>query len=327
MKRISEDIKNKKWEKVYLLYGEEDYVKNAYRDKLVQSLVKPEDTMNLTRFEGQGCDEQEIIAQAETMPFFAPRRVILAEDSGLFKKKAEDLADYMKNLPDYLVLVFVESDVDKRSRLYKAVKKYGHAAEFVRQTEDVLHRWFLARLKKENKKIRREDVGLFFQMTGDDMSTISNETEKLLCYTMGRDEITGEDIRAICTQRVQNRVFDMVRAVSTHRQREALDLYYDLLALKEPPMRILYLLAQEFNRLYQIRALLADGEPDDVIIKKAGIPSFALRKYMPVCKSYTESELREAVADFVRTETDVKTGRLKDELSVEMMIVKYSAVK
>ena len=277
MKRISEDIKNKKWEKVYLLYGEEDYVKNAYRDKLVQSLVKPEDTMNLTRFEGQGCDEQEIIAQAETMPFFAPRRVILAEDSGLFKRKAEDLADYMKNLPDYLVLVFVESDVDKRSRLYKAVKKYGHAAEFVRQTEDVLHRWFLARLKKENKKIRREDVGLFFQMTGDDMSTISNETEKLLCYTMGRDEITGEDIRAICTQRVQNRVFDMVRAVSTHRQREALDLYYDLLALKEPPMRILYLLAQEFNRLYQIRALLADGEPDDVIIKKAGIPSFALR--------------------------------------------------
>jgi DNA polymerase-3 subunit delta len=325
MKQISEDIKNQEWEKVYLLYGEEDYVKNAYRDRLVNALVKPEDTMNLTRFEGQGCDEQEIIAQAETLPFFAARRVILVEDGGLFKRKADELADYMKNLPDYLVMIFVESDVDKRSRLYKAVKKYGHVAEFVRQSEDVLSRWFLARLKKENKKIRREDVELFFQMTGDDMSAISNETEKLLCYTMGRDVITGEDIRTICTQRVQNRVFDMIRAVSTHHQREALDLYYDLLALKEPPMRILYLLAQEFNRLYQICALLADGESNDTIIKKAGIPPFALRKYIPICKSYTEADLKEAVADFVRTETDVKTGRLKDELSVEMMIVKYSA--
>ena len=325
MKRISEDIKNREWEKVYLLYGEEDYVKNAYRDRLVQSLVSPEDTMNLTRFEGQDCDEQAIIAQAETLPLFAPRRVILVQDSGLFRRKSDELADYMKTLPDYLVMIFVESDADKRGRLYKAVKKYGPTAEFVRQPEEVLRRWFLGRLKSENKKIRREDVELFFQMTGDDMSNISNETEKLLCYTMGRDVITGDDIRAICTWRVQNRVFDMIRAVSSHRQREALDLYYDLLALKEPPMRILYLLAQEFNRLYQIRCLLSEGEPDDGIIKKAGIPPFALRKYIPVCRNYTVEELKEAVGDFVQTETDVKTGRLKDEFSIEMMIVKYSA--
>ena len=324
MKRIIEDIKKKEWAPVYLLYGEENYVRNAYRDRLVESLIDPADSMNLNRFEGQDCDERAIIAQAETLPLFAPRRVILVQDSGLFKRRADELADYMKQLPEYLVMIFVESDADKRSRLYKAVQKYGHAAEFVRQSPEVLRRWFLARLKRENKKIRREDVELFFQMTGDDMSNISSETEKLLCYTMGRDVITGDDIRAICTQRVQNRVFDMIRAVSSHRQKEALDLYYDLLALKEPPMRILYLLAQEFNRLYQIKCLLADGKQNDEIIKKTGIPPFALRRYIPICRSYTEHQLRDAVEDFVRTETDVKTGRLKDELSVELMIVKYS---
>lgn len=325
MKRINEDIKNKDWAKVYLLYGEEDYVRNAYRDRLVQSLVRTDDTMNLSRFEGQDCSEEEIISQAETLPLFAEHRVILVQDSGFFKRKADLLADYMKELPDYLVMIFVETEVSKKSRLYKAVKKYGHESEFVRQSEDVLRRWFLGRLKKENKKIRREDVDLFFQMTGDDMNNISQETEKLLCYTMGRDVITGDDIRAICTQRIQNRIFEMIRAVSSHRQKDALRMYYDLLALKEPPMRILYLLAQEFNRLYQVKCFLEDGKSSGEIAKRAGIPPFAVRKYIPLCRSYTERQLQDAVADFVQTETDVKTGKLKDELSVELMIVKYSA--
>lgn len=84
---------------------------------------------------------KELIDLCETMPFFADRRVVLLEDTGFFKNKCDELADYMKELPDYLCLIFVENEVDKRNRMYKAVKAAGRIGEFVQQDEKTLMRW------------------------------------------------------------------------------------------------------------------------------------------------------------------------------------------
>ena len=55
---------------------------------------------------------------------FADRRLILMEDSGWFKggPGADEMCAYIENIPDTTCLLFVETEVDKRSRMYKAVK-------------------------------------------------------------------------------------------------------------------------------------------------------------------------------------------------------------
>lgn len=116
-------------------------------------------------------------------------------------------------------------------------------------------RWVLGILKREGKQITQRDMERFLSKTGTDMSNIEKELEKLLCYTMDRSVITGEDIDAVCTTQINNRIFAMVQAVAEQNQKKALDLYYDLLALKEPPMRILFLLARQFNLLLQVKEL------------------------------------------------------------------------
>ena len=45
----------------------------------------------------------------------------------------------------------------------------------------------------------------------------------------------------------------MVDAVAVGDKKKALDYYYDLLALKEPPMRILYLLTRQFKLLLEVK--------------------------------------------------------------------------
>ena len=135
-------------------------------------------------------------------------------------------------------MVFVENEVDKRSRMFKAVKKYGRVVEFVKQDSQTLIRWVLSMMKREGKKITQGDMELFLTKTGTDMGNIEKELEKLLCYTMGRDVITSEDIEAVCTTQITNHIFDMIKAVTEKRQKRALDLYYDLLSLKEPPMTV-----------------------------------------------------------------------------------------
>ncbi len=324
MKTIREDIKSGNFKKIYLLYGEEGYLKNQYRDLLIQALVPDGDTMNFTRYSGKDTDEHEILSQAETLPFFADRRVILVENSGFFRRKSERLEEYINQLPEYLVMVFVEDDIDKRNRLYKLIQKKGHAAEFAAQTEETLTRWVLTRMTREGRKITRKDMRHFLDMTGTDMANIDSELEKLLCYTMGRDVITSEDIDAVCAPQITNQIFDMIRAVTEHQQKKALDYYYDLLALKEAPMRILYLLARQYNQLLQVKTLAADGMPNREIAPKVGMPPFAVSRALGLCRNYTIPQLEAIVREFVQAEEDVKTGRLDDKLSVEMMIVKWS---
>lgn len=325
MKMLAEDIKNGSFKSSYLLYGEEAYLRTQYKNRLKNALADPSDTMNFSRFEGKGIDPAEIISLAETLPFFAERRLILIEDSGFFKNKCDELADYLPNMPDTTCLLFVETEVDKRNRLYKAVQKYGRVTEFQLQDERTLMKWILGTLKKENKKITESTLQLFLERTGSDMENIHMELEKLLSYTIGREVITSEDVEKICTMQTTGQIFEMIRAIAEKKQRLALDLYYDLLALKEPPMRILFLIARQFNQLLLVKSLTAKGMDRASVASKAQVAPFIAGRLMTQAKSFTMQQLRNAVQDCVDAEEAVKTGRMTDVLSVEILIVKYSA--
>lgn len=155
MKMLMEDIKNRQFKNAYLLTGEEVYLRDQYKKRLRNALLDPEDTMNAASFEGKGIDPGAVIDLAETMPFFAERRVILIQDSGFMKHACPELADYIPKIPDSTCLIFTESEVDKRGRLYKAIKKSGRVAEFKRQDERTLMRWILGILKKKAEISRR----------------------------------------------------------------------------------------------------------------------------------------------------------------------------
>ena len=258
------------------------------------------------------------------MPFFADRRVIFLEDTGFFKGQCQELPEYLGELPDYLCMVFVESEIDKRSRMYKAVKKYGRIVEFGQQDSNTLMRWVLGILNREGRKITRNDMELFLTKTGTDMGNIEREVEKLICYTMGREVITREDIEAVCTTQISNHIFDMIRAVTEKNQKKALELYYDLLSLKEPPMRILFLLARQFNLIMQVKELSAAGHDQNSIAKKTGLQPFVVRNYAAYARKYSTEVLRKNVEDCVNTEAKVKTGLMTDTMSVELLLVKFS---
>lgn len=289
MKSIDEDIKNGTFQKVYLLYGEEAYLKKQYKNKLKQALAKPDDTMNAAFYEGKDVNPGEIIDLAETMPFFADRRLIMLENSGVFKNASEDLAAYMKEIAETTCFVFVEEEVDKRSKMYKAVKDAGRIVEFARQTDAVLTQWILGKLKREDKKITQPVLQLFLSKTGNDMENIEKELEKLFCYTMGQEVITAEHVEAVCVTQTTGKIFDMVNAIAEKKQKQALDLYYDLLALKEPPMRILFLIARQFNILLQVKELSSRGHDNKFIASKAGIPEFTVRRNQAQARSFRKN--------------------------------------
>ena len=325
MKTLNEDIKTGNFKPVYLLYGEEAYLKKQYRDRITKAIFPDGDTVNYAYYEGKRINPGELIDLAETMPFFADRRLIVIENSGFFKNASPELADYIKTMPDTACFLFVENEADKRGKMYKAVKSKGRVVEMARQDEKTLLYWVAGNVKKEGYKIKEQTARYLLSTTGTDMENLEKELEKLFCYCMGKEEIEVRDIEAICTTQITNKIFEMVEAVAVRNQKKALDYYYDLLALKEPPMRIMYLISRQFNILMTVKAMVNKGFGNKDIASKAGCPEWAVRKYQAQCRAYSLDDLKRAVKDGVAYEEAVKTGRMNDQMAVELFIVKYSA--
>ena len=347
MKSLNEDIKSGTFKRVYLLYGEEAYLKKQYKNRLTKAMIPDGDTMNYAYYEGKGINPAELIDLAETMPFFAERRLIVVENSNFFKNATPDLADYLKSMPDTACFLFVENEVDKRGKMYKAVKEKGRIVEMGRQDEKTLIYWIAGHVKREGRQIKESTIRYLLSKSGTDMENLEKELEKLFTYTLPEEvfpggnsadsgereaevpkqsrEITVEDIDAICTTQISNKIFDMVEAVAAKQQKKALNYYYDLLALKEPPMRILYLLARQFRLLLEVKDLLGRGHDKAQIAKTAKLHPFVAVKYMRQCKTFSKAELRVIMEEAAGMEELVKTGRLNDVMSVEIFIVKFSA--
>ena len=326
MQQITQDIENRSFKRCYLLYGDEDYLRKQYKDKLVKAICPDGDTMNFNRYEGKDIDIDRVIDQAETMPFFADKRLILIEDSGFCKSGGEKLADYLGDSSPDTVIILNESAVDKRSRLFKAAGSNGRAVEFTRQSEETLKKWILGRVRKEKKNIDARALENFLEKTGDDMMTINNELEKLFSYVMNKDTITADDVDRIITVSTSSKVFDMIAAMAEKKQSKALDMYHDLLVHKETPFGILALITRQFNMMLQVYELKDDGHSSSHIAKAVGIPPFVEAKYEKQLKNFTYSRLRKALRDCAAADEAVKIKGMNPELSVELLIIEHSGV-
>lgn len=326
MKTINEHIKTNTYKNVYLIYGEEEYLKKQYRDKL-RTAIAGDDTMNYSYFEGDKINVKDVLAIADTMPFFADHRLIVIENSGFIKSSNEELADYIKEIPVYLIMVFVESAIDKRNKVYKAItdKGYeGYVTEMNAPSTAQLQAWIAGLLKAEGKTINRSAVELLLSKTGAGMDLIRTELDKLVSYCMDRTEVTAQDVEEVCVSQTTNKIFDMVAAIGMKNTDQALKLYYDLLTLKEPAMRILYLIVRQFNGLLQTKDGINRGMSQSEMAKAIGVAPFVISKYLPQSKLFSVAQLKEALKECADVEEAVKTGRLDEKIAVELIIVKYS---
>lgn len=323
MKVIGEDIKKGEFKSVYLLYGEEEYLKKQYRDRLKEAITG-DDTMNYSYFDGDNANVRDIIDVCETMPFFSEKRLVVMENTGFLKSSNDQLADYIKNIPDYLIMVLVEKEIDKRNKVFKAIDAAGYVCEMKPQTTATLEKWIAGLLAKDNLKISRDACDLILDKTGAGMEYIRQEIDKLVSYCYGRDAVTVQDVENVCSTQTTSHIFDMISAIANKKQQQALDLYYDLLALKEPPMRILYLIVRQFNGILQVKELMAKGVSGRDIASKIGVAPFVAGKYQAQAKYFEMNTLIDALNECVSTEESVKKGKINDKLGVELLIIKYS---
>lgn len=318
MNRIRDDIKKREFHNLYLLYGDEEYLKRYYRENLKYCILEDSDDMNFSKFENKGIDLNEVQSIADTLPFFSEHRLIIIQDSGLFKS-SNDFADYLEHMPDSTIIVFVEKEIDKRNKLYKYINKNGIAAEIkVKDSEEVLN-WAAKRLKESGKVFTRKTMEYFLHRVDNNLYNLSNEIEKIAAYTVGREEITIADIDAVCPAYLQNHIFQMVDAVGAGDTDKALKLYNELIELKEAPSYILYMLIRHFNILLQIGSM--GNAPKNQVASKIGISPYFVGNYQRQSSRFSGKQLKQALDNSLETEQKFKTGVLDDQIGVELLLI------
>lgn len=326
MKRINQDINDNNFSKVYLLYGDEAYLRNQYRDKLISALVNDGDTMNYSSYSGKDLPIGDIIDIAETMPFLAERRVILIEDSSLFGAKggSDELSDYIKQIPESTCMIFSEENVDKRSKLFKAVNSVGYASLFETPTPEVLSKWVQSILRAENKQITRQALDDLLENSGNDMMMIKSELDKLIAYTLYKDGITSSDIEAICIPQIENKIFNMLDYMMAHRTGAALSVYSDLLKLREAPAKILSAIEYQLRLTLHVKGLLSEGKSPAEMTSILGAKLYPVTKAVGQAKQFKTSALKKALDLCSQTEEDFKSGKINDQIGVELLIISIS---
>lgn len=324
MKTIHEHIKKGELKSVYLLYGSERYLVLKMKERLKNAIISPEDSFNYSYFEGNKIDLVKLGEISQTMPFFSETRLILVEGSGFFKKSSDAMVDILKQAPEMTKFIFVESEIDKRNKLYKYVNKNGYAAELNGMTQEELLTFMVRIIGGAGKKIRENTAKYFLAVAGTDMNTLQNEIEKVIAYVGKREEITKKDIDAIVTVEITNKIFDMLTHIVYKRQKEALDLYYDLVEKKEPPLRILSLLVRQFQILFQVKDMQNHGKGRQEMAKLLDLPSFIVRKYENQARGFSLEQLRECIKKCADVEEKIKTGQMVDLIGVELLIIGFS---
>lgn len=325
MKQLKEQIQKKQFGKLYLFYGEEEYLIHLYEKRMKKALLAPEDEMmNLDVLQSPQ-DPLQIQSSIETLPFMAEKRLVIIKESGAFELKGgrlAELSEQMETLPDTTVLVWIESKVDKRSKLYKAVQKYGYVVEFKRLTEDELMIWIGQEFKQRQMQVDKNTAAYFLSCTGNDMTRILAEIEKLTSYVKEKGVICRADIDMIVTPTIENSIFKLTDCLGNQQPAAAYQIYWRLVADNEPVQRIFYMIIRQFRLLY--KAALLQGAGRGQVAKELGVPTFAAGNYQTQAKKFGEKRLRELLYRLLELDTAIKTGEMSAEEAITLVVLQYA---
>jgi len=313
---------------VYLLFGEDEYLRNEYLKKIKKTFGEIKLGINYVQIDENNVSN--IISDIETPAFGFPSKLIIAKNTGLFKKKntlSETVAEYLKtaNL-DGVELVFIELEPEKNS-LYNAISKIGEVKEFKEQKLPQLITKVKSIAKAYNVNIMENTASYFIECVGTNMSDIINELRKLIEYAGNGGTIVIEDIDALSIKKSESIIFDLTDNLGRKKIAEAIEVLHNLIYAKEPIQRILIMLYNHFKKLYIIKLAIEENKNVAQSLKLKPNQAFLVNKYQTQAKYFSKEELRSLLEELIQIDSSSKSGGIEINVGLETVLCKYCSWK
>jgi DNA polymerase-3 subunit delta len=327
----------------YILHGDEEFARAEEVAKLKAQIV--EDGMgdlNIAMFDGRSVTLAQLFNACDTVPFLTERRLVIVENllqrlqsrggsSGAERDAAagdetQKVLDYLPKIPSTTRLVFVEDRRLPRSHpvLRWAIKSEdGYVREFSAPDGGGLQAWIRNRAHLKGVEIQREAVAKLATFVGDDLRLLDRELEKLAAYAGYDAAIDDQAVEALVSAAQEADIFALVDALGMRRQRQALDHLQALIADGANALYLLAMIARQIRLLISAKDLAEhEGLSPAEIGKRLGISHrFIIDKIMRQSRQFEEAELEALMRALLDIDQGIKTGRVHEELALEMLIV------
>ena len=321
----------------YLLHGEETYLLENALKKIRTHFGELMPGINFVKIDDTNITS--LIADIETPAFGYEKKLIIARNTGIFKKEGrkknvtqeallEKISTYLeenkKTIEASVVLIFVEEAVDKNV-LYKAIDKIGVVCAFEEQKLPAL----MARLKGICKaygvEISDVDLRYFIELCGTNMQELINEIRKLIEYTGKGNQITKEAIDLLSIKQLDSVIFDLTDQLGKKETAKAMETLRNLLYRKEPIQKILITLYNHFKKLYIVKVSEQHQKNIAESLQLKPNQLFLVGKYRSQAKYFTLEELRAMLQEFTNVDYHSKQGLIDIQIGVEAILCRYCA--
>ena len=321
----------------YLLYGDEDYLKEHYIAEAKSAVVGDDDGMaalNLIE-----CDENRFTVGAlrdalSTFPMMADRVLVVfrVRLSQLREKEKQALFELLEALEDYpsavLLLVACKGYFDpgnlkrnKPSALYKQLAKSLVPVEFAYQTPSVLKKWLARHFASDSLACSERVLDRIVALSGPDMNSLLCETEKLACYALskGESEISDEAVTLLCSDNGELEAFALSNAIVAGDRTAALRTLRESRDKRQKANVVLAMITSDFNNMMKVSVCLSAGLYKDEIAAKTGIHPFKVSKYIDAVKDSDPERIRAALDRCREADAAIKSSRI-DYIALERLV-------
>lgn len=330
--RLKKDLSEGKPGQLYVLFGEETYLRDYYLGKLREQILSGGmGTFNLHEIGAKDMSPHALEEAVDCLPMMGERTLVLVTDYDLFKAGEKEREEYIKlfsQLPDYCCVVFlydlIEYKGDARTRLAGALKQYGVVVNFVRQEQGDLVDWVRRRFRALGKDIdSRLALDLIF-LCGDLMTNLIGEIEKIGAYAKQK-HITRADMEAVATPQLDAVVFRMTDAIGEGNFDKAMAVLGELYQMQEPPIKIMWSLGRQMRQLYSARLALEQGKGPSYVASLWGLKPYPAEKLVGSAKRFTLGWCRRAVVRCGETDLAMKSTGQDGETLLTTLLLELAA--
>ena len=315
---------------VLLFEGEEERLKQEALAALRSALLPAGmEALNETVLDAPETDR--LIADAETQPFMADRRLVVVRDFPALTGRSEadeKLVSWLPSVPESTVLLFYCSGKpDGRKKLYGTVKKLGGVVVFSQLRDRELTLFVTSAFKDLGKECDERTADFLIFTCGSDTSRLLTEIAKIASHAGENVTIHPDEVRQLATPSTECTVFQMVDAVVAGQNDRAFLLMRNQLLAGTDRLYMLSMLLRQFRLLQHIRIMQYEKCTRDTIRANLGVAPFAVDQYVRQASMYTNAQIKKAVKICFDTEYAVKSGRLNQEGSLEAVMLKLLALR
>ena len=312
---------------VYVLVGTE----RLLIERVVDTVRKAVDSMgapgfNIEVFDGKGLDAARVISAARTLPMMADTRLVLLRHvDAMTPTEQTNLAEYLDDPCDSACLLITATKLDGRAKLSKTAKKAGVLIEAKPLRGRELREFIRAEATAREHNIAPQAIEALLDAVGDDLAAIDDAVERLSLF-VGAGQRIDADAVTMCVTRIRvESIWSLVDAIGLKDRRKGVAAAQSLLDDREPPLRLLAMVARQLRIVARMREALSEGLRPQDAAKRAGAPPFKAGDLTESARRFTADSLGDAFTLIAETDRALKGSKRPPDVILQDAVLQLCA--